>query len=245
MEKQRKLIVRGFIAGLLGVILSAGIAWAGQSFDPHTAEGGLPQCKADLATCLNALEGPTASASKCEADLAACLRTIGVQRTGQTEKYGPGDDGDLQMGVMWSSPRFTDNNNGTVTDNFTGLIWTQNANLLVLKQNWNDALGFCNGLADGAYGLSDGSNMGDWRIPNVKELQTLIDYSRYNPALPTGHPFANVQSFYYWSSTTYFLSTAYYTDTNKAWLVSLNNGSMTQDSKSYPFDFVWCVRGGQ
>ncbi len=220
MEKQRKLIGRVFIAGLLGVILSAGIAWAGPSFDPHTAEGGLPQCKADLATC--------------EADLAACLQTTGVQRTGQTKPYGPRDDGDLQIGVMWSSPRFADNNNGTVMDNFTGLVWTQNANLFS-RQNWDGALASCNGLANGSYGLRDGSSMNDWRLPNVKELQSLIDYSRYDPALPD-HPFANVQPFYYWSSTTYAGITSY------GWYVSLYNGSMLNDAKIIPLNFVWCVR---
>ncbi len=252
MGKRRKSIVKGFIAGLLGGILSAGIAWADPPFPPNAAQGGLPQCKADLATCitnltqtqanydacLNDLEGCTANLSTCEADLAACLQTSGVQRTGQTETYGPRDDGALEMGVMWPSPRFTDNKNGTVADNFTGLIWTQNANLFS-EPNWNDALASCNGLASGGYGLSDGSRAGDWRLPNVRELQSLIDFSRSNPALPAGHPFANVQAFYYWSSTTY----AGYTAGN-AWLVSLNNGSMTNQGRLYS-SFVWCVRGGQ
>ena len=39
-----------------------------------------------------------------------------------------GSDGDLQKGVAWPNPRFTDNANGTVTDNLTGLIWLKNAN---------------------------------------------------------------------------------------------------------------------
>jgi hypothetical protein len=142
------------------------------------------------------------------------------------------------MGVMWPSPRFTDNNNGTVADNFTGLIWTQNANLFS-QQEWNDALAFCNGLESGGYGLSDGSGAGDWRLPNVRELQSLIDYNRSGPALPVGHPFANVQSRYYWSSTT---NAGYIGD---AWIVSLNNGSMTKEGKTYKFSFVWCVQGGQ
>ena len=253
MEEQGKLVVRGLTAGLLGVILSAGITWAGPAFDPHTAEGGLPQCKADLATCtagltrtqpkydacLNDLEDCTANLSACEAELGACVQTTRVQRTGETEKYGPGDDEALQMGVMWPSPRFTTNNNGTVADNFTGLIWTQNANLFS-QQNWNGALTSCNSLGSGTYGLSDGSKAGDWRLPNVRELQSLIDYGRLSPALPVGHPFANVQPFYYWSSTTY----AGYP--GNAWFVSLNNGSTAKDGKGYSYSiFVWCVRGGQ
>ncbi len=52
--------------------------------------------------------------------------TVDLPRTGQTTSYATGDDGDLQVGVDWPLPRFTDNNNGTVTDNLTGLIWLKN-----------------------------------------------------------------------------------------------------------------------
>ena len=50
-----------------------------------------------------------------------------VPKTGQTSSTPPVDDGGLQKGVAWPTPRFTNNNNGTVTDNLTGLIWMQNA----------------------------------------------------------------------------------------------------------------------
>ena len=52
----------------------------------------------------------------------------GVPKTGQTTSSATGDDGDLEKGVTWPSPRFTNNSNGTVTDNLTGLIWLRNAN---------------------------------------------------------------------------------------------------------------------
>ncbi|MCW9078616.1 MAG: hypothetical protein OQK74_05525, partial [Gammaproteobacteria bacterium] len=42
-----------------------------------------------------------------------------VAKTGQTSSWAPGDDGDLEKGVAWPSPRFTDNLDGTVTDNLT------------------------------------------------------------------------------------------------------------------------------
>ena len=129
-----------------------------------------------------------------------------VEKTGQTTSYAAGDDGDLEKGVTWPSPRFTDNTNGTVTDNLTGLIWLKNANCFGTR-TWADALSDCNSLASGSYGLSDGSVAGDWRLPNVKELQSLIHYGVYGPALPntlgTGQwsesdPFTNVQSYSYW-----------------------------------------------
>jgi len=56
-----------------------------------------------------------------------------VEKTGQTTYYEPGDDGDLKKGVVWPNPRFTDNEDGTVTDNLTGLIWLKNANCFGAK----------------------------------------------------------------------------------------------------------------
>ena len=50
-----------------------------------------------------------------------------VPKTGQTTSYGTRDDGALEKGVAWPTPRFTDNNNGTITDNLTKLIWMKNA----------------------------------------------------------------------------------------------------------------------
>jgi len=126
---------------------------------------------------------------------------------------GTGQDGDIQAGVAWPVPRFTDNGNSTVTDNLTGLIWLQDANCFpgdfdgLMK--WQDALPLANNLAHDQCGLSDGSVAGDWRLPNIKELHSLIDFGQLSPALPVGHPFLNVQHHLdgaflgYWSSTTY------------------------------------------
>jgi hypothetical protein len=130
---------------------------------------------------------------------------IGIERTGQTTSYATGDDGDLQEGIIWPDPRFTDNGDGTVTDNLTGLIWLKDAYRFGAR-TWTQAISDCNALADDGEDLTDGSSAGDWRLPNVKELQSLNDFSNCNPALPSGHPFINVQDTndpksYYWSST--------------------------------------------
>jgi len=63
-----------------------------------------------------------------------------VPKTGQTTSYATGDDGDLEKGVAWPSPRFTDNSDGTVTDNLTGLIWLKNANCPNATRDWTTAL---------------------------------------------------------------------------------------------------------
>jgi len=173
----------------------------------------------------------------------ANAETIDLPKTGQTATYATGDDGDLQKGVAWPSPRFTDNGDGTVKDNLTGLIWLQDASCDGVMA-WSNALDHANELYDGCSdcggddedcGLSDDSSAGDWRLPNVKELQSLIDFSEYNPVLPSGHPFTGVQSSDYWSSTT----NADITST--AWRVYMSDGAALSDDKSSGY-FVWSVR---
>ena len=160
-----------------------------------------------------------------------------VPKTGQTDPYGLiGTDGALQKGVAWPAPRFTDNNNGTVTDNLTKLIWTKNANAFGTK-TWSEALNSANNLKSGDAGLTDGSQAGDWRLPNRRELFSLVDDSTVTPALPAGHPFTNVQSSFYWSSSTYTYIT---TD---AWGVNFLDGHVDHVFKDSLY-YVWCVRAG-
>jgi hypothetical protein len=168
-----------------------------------------------------------------------------VGKTSQTLSYGTGDDGDWDKGAAWPNPRFTDNGNGTVTDNLTGLIWLKNADCFG-SRGWAQALVDCNNLGSGSCGLSDGSSAGDWRLPNVKELQSLIYYGIYSPALPNtvgtgkwsnGDPFTDVQSLYYWSSTTYA------GNTSSAWYVHMYYGYVYIGNKDYSY-YVWPVRGG-
>lgn len=160
-----------------------------------------------------------------------------VPKTGQTTTYEPGDDGNLQKGVAWPNPRFTDNGDGTVTDNLTGLIWLKNANCFSVL-DWTLALGAANALNSGECSLTDGSNEGDWRLPNIKELQSLVDFGRYNPAFPSDHPFSGVLSGSYWSST----SDA--DGSSDAWGLNLYYGNVGNGDRSIS-NGVWPVRGGQ
>ena len=163
---------------------------------------------------------------------------INLPETGQATSYATGDDGELKKGIAWPDPRFTDNGNGTVTDNLTGLIWLKNANCFSTR-NWATALTDANGLASGSCGLTDGSSAGDWRLPNRKELRSLIDAGKHSPALPTGHPFTSVQADFYWSATTYA------GETLGAWIVDLSDGSVNIVNKTNIPYYVWPVRAGQ
>ena len=107
---------------------------------------------------------------------AGALNQAPVAKTGQTNSYGSGDDGDLQKGVDWPDPRFIDNLDGTVTDHLTGLVWLKDASRFS-NRGWNPALNACNNLAEDGVDLTDGSVAGDWRLPNSKELRRLIDFS--------------------------------------------------------------------
>jgi hypothetical protein len=158
-------------------------------------------------------------------------------KTGQTVSAAAGDDGALQPGVASPSPRFVDNANGSVSDRLTGLTWLKDANCFG-NQNWDTALLKANALAGGACGLSDGSEAGDWHLPNKNELWSLVDFGRSNPALPAGHPFTSVQSYGYWSSTSYANST------DDAWIVYMGYGAVYDYGKGGSYS-VWPVRSGQ
>jgi hypothetical protein len=160
-----------------------------------------------------------------------------VPKTGQTLPYGPKDDGTLKKGVASPAPRFTDNGNGTVTDQLTGLIWMKDAGVLGYA-TWEQAIIIANGLADGSGGLTDGSQAGDWRLANRKELESLVDCGRYSPAVPVDNPFTNVISWGYWSSSTYTNTTT------TAWVVNFADGYVANADKTYIY-YVWCVRGGK
>ncbi|OJF76335.1 MAG: hypothetical protein BKP49_07630 [Treponema sp. CETP13] len=96
-------------------------------------------------------------------------------------------------------PSYTDNGDGTVTDNVTGLTWTQE--LSDASMVWEDADDYCDSLTTGGYD--------DWRLPNIKELQSIVDYSGSFPAIDTSvfniteivNEAGNKDYPYFWSST--------------------------------------------
>jgi hypothetical protein len=106
------------------------------------------------------------------------------------------------------SSRFTFHLDGTVTDNCTGLQWLQDSGETPDDDNdghpdpvtWCQAMEFCQDLVFAGHS--------DWRMPNVRELQSLVDYGRLAPAIApefglAGNPSSESTTFYpYWTSTT-------------------------------------------
>lgn len=175
-------------------------------------------------------------------------------RTGQTKCYhnishyeipcaGTGQDGETQAGVAWPYPRFADSGNQAVTDSLTGLIWTKSAKTPGpsvctpgTETTWQGALDHIKCLNAHSY-----LGYNDWRLPNRKEIRTLIDYSR-QPPLPPGSPFTDVMAGFWdfqWSSTTDPQQTS------EAWIVYMASGGVVSGSKTGSYHHWVCpVRAG-
>jgi len=167
-----------------------------------------------------------------------------ISRTGQLTCYdsngvqhpclNTGEDGDIQMGIIWPNPRFEPYGD-CVIDKLTGLFWPKNANMFNNLQTWQTSLDKVKNLTFCGFT--------DWRIPNVQELISLVDYSKVTPAIPDGNFFYNILQgncsigYCYWTSTTKMSAT------QNAYVVSFGSGSVSYNNKSN-LGIIWPVRGG-
>lgn len=157
---------------------------------------------------------------------------FGLPKSGQVTVYQSGDDGTYQKGYPKTGVRFTDNGDGTITDNATGLMWAKDGNGAGCNngntRTWSQAITFAEGLTFAGHT--------DWRLPNAKELISIVDYSRVGPAIDP--VFTNTQSNSYWSGTTYADSTGV------AWEVYFGDGYVYYSGKDTTY-YVRAVRAGQ
>lgn len=154
--------------------------------------------------------------------------TIALPKTGQTTTHANGDDGDSEIGLAWPNPRFVDNQDGTLTDLVTGLMWDQDANRF--NGTWTSGLSSVAALTLGGHD--------DWRMPNVNEMISLANVSYdYNSDWLTAVGFSNVQAADYWTSTTYA------NITSNAWLIATFDNNWPNDDDKNSSHPVIAVRG--
>lgn len=147
---------------------------------------------------------------------------------------GTGQDGEFNAGQPHN---YTDNSDGTVTDNATGLMWQKcNVGLsgadcatgtVTLQASWTAALATCNDLSLAGHT--------DWKLPNINELSSIINFQYANPAIDIT-TFPNFSSTYYWSSSTLMSNKA------SALIVGFQSGIPTSFVKTNPNLLALCVR---
>ncbi|MBI3146887.1 MAG: DUF1566 domain-containing protein [Betaproteobacteria bacterium] len=137
---------------------------------------------------------------------------------------------------------YNDHGNGTVTHNKTGLMWKRCAE--AASELWDGST--CTGSAatyTWAAALTkakDSSFAGysDWRLPNKKELESIVETCGYNPAINTTFFPNTPTSFYFWTATSYAPNVAY------AWIVIFSYGDLHAYGKANT-NYARLVRGGQ
>ena len=247
------------------------LVWAGAT---GAAPITLPQCLIQQSTCNNKLAACNADLAQTQGDLATCnsnlaaCEALAFPASGQTTAYKadkndgiPGavtvpDDGTVQAGADLS---YTDNGDGTITDHRTGLMWEKKSADGGLHDRNNSYYWSGNSVQEtiwdwledvNAEGGTGFAGYHDWRIPNVKELQSIVNYQNFSlatsPAFNHGCAagatvLTGSCTFMsaYWSSS----SLAGSTIVGLAWYVDFDLGSVSETFKASNFR-VRAVRGG-
>jgi hypothetical protein len=177
--------------------------------------------------CLTPVLSPAATVNLPATGQQVCYDAAGAA----TSCAGTGQDGDLKMGVVWPSPRFvvgTGVESNCMADTLTGLMWAKGPGTTV--RFWQDALNDGNVLSLCGYS--------DWRLPNVNELDSLVNAGQANMATWLNSQGFSSSGVSYWTSTT----GAFYT--MDAWRVGMIGGPVSDDRlKSDNRQYVWSVRG--
>ena len=157
----------------------------------------------------------------CSGQPVECLDCTGRPRPcgGFTADFLALQDSLQRTGCPNDANRFSDNGDGTVTDNCTGLMWQKDPGDVtpVVFDNvpWCEALRYCNELQFAGHG--------DWRLPNVRELQSLVDYG--SEAEFSLDPLFSERQSLYWTSTSYLRFP------DRAWHVNFTGGNVNNSSK--------------
>ena len=186
MMTRRQWFIEG--AAVVAVLM----CWAGSAL-AQPFPGGLPRCQANLNTCSANLGACSTQLSACQAaaqQFPATGKTTCLNISGEVIPcQGTGQDGDIQAGATLS---YTDNGDGTITDNNTKLVWEKKSSDGTIHDfhtvyTWADA------FAVHVAGLNATNFAGhnDWRLPNVKELQSIVNYGDVGPGAAVSTEFNN------------------------------------------------------
>jgi hypothetical protein len=177
-----------------------------------------PTSSTSYQTCGPSGSGCTVwSTSACSGSL-VCERSGGVSCVDPTWAEWPMPNSQVESsGGAPNLESYTDNGDGTVTDNVTGLVWQK---ATAANQSQAGAITYCTNLSLGGFS--------DWRVPSIVEIVSLVDTSHSGPAIDTAY-FPGTQS------------TAYWTSSSTQWNVDFIDGSSGFSGASSLFP-VRCVR---
>jgi hypothetical protein len=203
--------------------------------------------------------GTLACGAGCVFDTSGCACAASAPSfpaTGQTTCYslsgsvipcaGTGQDGEIQAGATLA---YTDNGDGTITDSNTGLMWEKLSDDGSIHDK-DTTYTFTNAFAVKVATLNSGSFAGhtDWRVPNAKELQSIVNYQNVLPAVSSAFNSActggcMVTTCSCTVGSRYWTSSALASMASWAWIVAFNNGDVYVDVKTISA-YVRAVRGG-
>ena len=201
------------------------------------SEAALATCQADLAECQGATPACALPATGQRTECSEYVEGKGCVSFPCEGAEGTGQDGWYEAGCPMAG-RFVDNQDGTVTDTCTGLMWQKdtadiNGDGKITPANdagdsdvlsWQDSINYCESLSFAGHD--------DWRLPNKRELHSIVDYGRASPSID---PVFGAIPDAYWSSTSYKEIPCH------KWYVVFSGGVQTWDGKDCYY-YVRAVR---
>lgn len=234
VQMKKVILSNSLVSGtVIFLLFVAEIVQAASPF-PAPPIGGILQCQAKAEEC---------EATKQTFPATGQTRCFGVLPSDPPPQSceGTGQDGEIQAGIL----SYTDNGNGTITDNSTKLEWekkTDDGSIHDINRNytWAEAFEFIDQLNAENY-----AGHSDWRLPNIKELFSIVYFAGSSPDFygsPMIHPtFGPTAQSHYWSSTSFPFTgsapTAYAVNFLNGWILPVYKGDSA-------LEHVRAVRGG-